>query len=119
MPQKLAPPAAEKRCLLLVEDDEGVRRSLQLMLGGRGFQIAAYDAAEPLLADPLTDTVALLKHLAIGRTLVVVEHDMDALFNMADQITVLSQGRILAEGTPAQVQKSPAVQDAYLGGVHE
>ena len=66
-----------------------------------------------------TDTVALLKHLAIGRTLVVVEHDMDALFNMADQITVLSQGRILAEGTPAQVQKSPAVQDAYLGGVHE
>jgi branched-chain amino acid transport system permease protein len=66
-----------------------------------------------------SDTVALLKHLAIGRTLVVVEHDMDALFNMADRITVLSQGRILAEGTPAEVQKSPAVQDAYLGGVHE
>jgi branched-chain amino acid transport system permease protein len=66
-----------------------------------------------------TSTVALLKRLAIGRTLVVVEHDMDALFNMADRITVLSQGKILAEGTPAEVQKSPAVQDAYLGGVHE
>jgi branched-chain amino acid transport system permease protein len=65
------------------------------------------------------DTVKLLKHLAIGRTMVVVEHDMDALFGMADRVTVLAQGRILAEGTPAEVQGSAAVQDAYLGGVHE
>ncbi|HVX79890.1 MAG TPA: branched-chain amino acid ABC transporter ATP-binding protein/permease [Devosiaceae bacterium] len=65
-----------------------------------------------------TDTVALLKHLAIGRTLVVVEHDMDALFGMADRVTVMSQGRILTEGTPAEVQQSAAVQEAYLGGVH-
>ncbi|MEP7239267.1 MAG: branched-chain amino acid ABC transporter ATP-binding protein/permease [Devosia sp.] len=64
------------------------------------------------------DTVKLLKQLAIGRTLVVVEHDMDALFDMADRVTVLAQGRILAEGTPAEVQGSAAVQDAYLGGVH-
>ena len=63
------------------------------------------------------DTVALLKHLAIGRTLVVVEHDMDALFGMADRVTVLAQGRILTEGTPAEVQGSAAVQEAYLGGV--
>jgi branched-chain amino acid transport system permease protein len=64
------------------------------------------------------DTVKLLKRLAIGRTLVVVEHDMDALFGMADRVTVLAQGKILTEGTPAEVQKSAAVQDAYLGGVH-
>ena len=64
------------------------------------------------------DTVTLIKHLAIGRTLVVVEHDMDALFGMADRVTVLAQGKILTEGTPAEVQKSAAVQDAYLGGVH-
>jgi branched-chain amino acid transport system permease protein len=64
------------------------------------------------------DTVQLLKHLAIGRTLVVVEHDMDALFGMADRVTVLAQGRVLTEGTPAEVQNSAAVQDAYLGGVH-
>lgn len=50
----------EKRRLVLVEDDEAVRRSLQLMLNGRGFEVDAYDAAEPLLADPLVDTVALL-----------------------------------------------------------
>ena len=64
------------------------------------------------------DTVQLLKHLAVGRTLVVVEHDMDALFGMADRVTVLAQGKILTEGTPSEVQKSAAVQDAYLGGVH-
>jgi branched-chain amino acid transport system permease protein len=64
------------------------------------------------------DTVKLLKRLAIGRTMVVVEHDMDALFGMADRVTVLAQGRILTEGTPAEVQNSPAVQDAYLGGIH-
>jgi len=64
------------------------------------------------------ETVALLKQIATGRTLVVVEHDMDALFGMADRVTVLSQGRVLAEGTPAEVQGSDAVQTAYLGGVH-
>jgi branched-chain amino acid transport system permease protein len=64
------------------------------------------------------DTVQLIKHLAIGRTVVVVEHDMDALFGMADRVTVLAQGRVLTEGTPAEVQQSAAVQDAYLGGVH-
>jgi branched-chain amino acid transport system permease protein len=64
------------------------------------------------------DTVQLLKHLAVGRTLVVVEHDMDALFGMADSVTVLAQGKILTEGTPDEVRNSPAVQEAYLGGVH-
>ena len=64
------------------------------------------------------ETVALLKQIAAGRTLVVVEHDMDALFGMADRVTVLSQGRVLAEGTPAEVQGSDAVQTAYLGGIH-
>jgi branched-chain amino acid transport system permease protein len=65
------------------------------------------------------DTVALLRQLAVGRTLVIVEHDMDALFGISDRITVLAQGRILTEGTPAEVQASSAVQDAYLGGLHE
>ena len=64
------------------------------------------------------DTVKLLKQIAKGRTLVMVEHDMDALFGMADRITVFQEGRVLAEGTPAEVQANSAVQDAYLGGIH-
>jgi branched-chain amino acid transport system permease protein len=63
------------------------------------------------------ETVQLLKAIRQGRTLVIVEHDMDALFELAERITVLHEGTILAEGTPAEIQASSAVQDAYLGGV--
>jgi len=63
------------------------------------------------------DTVQLLKNICRGRTLVVVDHDMDALFGMAERITVLHEGRLLAEGTPAEIQRNSLVQEAYLGGV--
>ena len=53
------------------------------------------------------------------RTLVIVEHDMDAIFELAERITVLYEGRLLAEGTPEEIQRNQAVQDAYLGGLHE
>ncbi len=57
----------------------------------------------------------------IGRThnLLIVEHDMDAIFELAERITVLYDGRLLADGTPEQIQRNQAVQDAYLGGLHE
>src|SRR5579884_1135255 len=63
------------------------------------------------------ETVQLLKNVRRGRTLVVVEHDMDALFELAERVTVLHEGRILAEGTPAEIQRNSLVQEAYLGGV--
>ena len=62
------------------------------------------------------ETVQLLKRIRVGRTLIVVEHDMDAIFELAERITVLCEGRVLADGTPAEIQASQAVQDAYLGG---
>ena len=64
------------------------------------------------------DTIGLLKNIRQGRTLVLVEHDMDAVFDLAERITVLSEGRVLAEGTPKEIQANSFVQDAYLGGVH-
>jgi branched-chain amino acid transport system permease protein len=64
------------------------------------------------------DTIQLLKNIRQDRTLVLVEHDMDAMFDLAERITVLYEGRVLAEGTPKEIQRSKAVQDAYLGGVH-
>ena len=64
------------------------------------------------------DTVRLLKNIRVGRTVVLVEHDMDAVFDLAERITVLFQGRVLAEGTPTEIQGNSAVQEAYLGGVH-
>jgi branched-chain amino acid transport system ATP-binding protein len=49
-------------------------------------------------------------------TIVLIEHDMRVVFNLADRISVLDQGRLLADGTPRQIADNPAVQAAYLGG---
>ncbi len=51
-----------------------------------------------------------------GLTVVLVEHDMDVVFRLADRITVLHQGRVIADGEPAAVKANAEVQTAYLGG---
>jgi len=65
------------------------------------------------------ETVRLLKSIAQGRTMIVIDHDMDALFELAERITVLQEGRVLVEGTPEEIKGNVLVQEAYLGGVHE
>ncbi len=67
------------------------------------------------------DTVRLLKRIGAGMTIVIVEHDMDVVFGLADRITVLFNGRKIAEGTPEAIQANPDVRAAYLGSqaVHE
>jgi branched-chain amino acid transport system permease protein len=64
------------------------------------------------------ETVQLLKSIARGRTMIVIDHDMDSLFELVEWITVLQEGRVLTEGTPDQIKADPAVREAYLGGVH-
>jgi branched-chain amino acid transport system permease protein len=64
------------------------------------------------------ETVQLLKSIRRGRTLVVIDHDMDAIFELAERITVMNEGRVLTEGTPEEIKRNAAVQEAYLGGVH-
>jgi neutral amino acid transport system ATP-binding protein len=54
-----------------------------------------------------------------GKTLLVVEHDMQFVMNLCQRITVLDQGRVLTSGTPGEVQNDPAVLDAYLGGADD
>jgi branched-chain amino acid transport system permease protein len=63
------------------------------------------------------ETVKLLRSIAQGRTMVVIDHDMDSLFELVERITVLQEGRVLAEGTPEEIKGNAAVQEAYLGGV--
>ena len=64
-------------------------------------------------------TVDLLERLKeeLGLTIVLVEHDMEVIFRVADRIAVLNRGRIIAEGPPEEVKGDPQVQEAYLGGV--
>lgn len=63
-------------------------------------------------------TCAFIRDIARARTVVIVEHDLDAIFGLAERITVLYEGRLLADGTADEVRRNPAVQEAYLGGLH-
>jgi branched-chain amino acid transport system ATP-binding protein len=59
--------------------------------------------------------VELIRRLTEGKTAVIIEHDMDVVFSLADRITVLHYGQILATGPPAEIKQNQAVKDAYLG----
>ncbi len=61
------------------------------------------------------EAVALVRRMTEGKTLVMVEHDMGVVFGLADRISVLVYGQIIATGTPAEIRANPAVQEAYLG----
>jgi len=63
--------------------------------------------------------VALIRRVTAGKTLVMVEHDMSVVFDLADVVTVLVYGQVIASGPPAEIRASRAVQDAYLGAPAE
>jgi len=65
--------------------------------------------------DETRDTVGQIKRLTEGKTVVVIEHDMDVVFSLADRITVLHYGKIVATGSPTEIREDQNVKDAYLG----
>jgi branched-chain amino acid transport system ATP-binding protein len=62
--------------------------------------------------------VALIRRVTEGRTLVMVEHDMSVVFDLADRVTVLVYGEVIASDAPAAIRANPRVQEAYLGAAH-
>jgi branched-chain amino acid transport system ATP-binding protein len=92
----------------------------------RALEIALTLASDPdvILLDEPTSGMSrnealyitdLVRTLTRDRTLLVVEHDMDVVFKLCDRISVLVYGRVLASGTPEEIQSDHAVREAYLG----
>ena len=59
----------------------------------------------------------LIRGTCRGRTVLIVEHDMQVVFGLSDRISVMVQGRLIATGEPEHIRTDPAVRQAYLGGV--
>ena len=116
---------------------ERLREDAQHLSRGdkRRLELAICLAAKPkllLLDEPTAGmarhdtnrTIDLLKTISKrmaseGRmTMVVIEHDMHVVFSLAERISVLAQGAVIAEGLPHEVKGSARVQEAYLGGAH-
>jgi branched-chain amino acid transport system ATP-binding protein len=96
----------------------------------RQLEIAMVLATEPkviLLDEPLAgmgqsealSMIALIRKLKDGRAVLLVEHDMDAVFALADRLTVMADGQMIASGNPEHVRNHPAVRAAYLGNHEE
>jgi branched-chain amino acid transport system ATP-binding protein len=98
----------------------GERRQLEIaMVLATGAKCLLLD--EPMAGMSPTESeavVALLHKLKGEHTILLVEHDMDAVFALADRLTVLVYGRPIASGTPEQIRNHPEVREAYLGEEH-
>jgi len=65
--------------------------------------------------DETREAVQMINRITQGKTLIIIEHDMEVVFTLADTITVIHYGSVLATGTPDEIRENDEVRDAYLG----
>ena len=83
---------------------------------GGGAEVIMLDEPTAGMSNSETEqAVALIRRVTEGRTLIMVEHDMSVVFGLADRISVLVYGQIIASDTPSRIRENKAVQEAYLG----
>jgi branched-chain amino acid transport system ATP-binding protein len=96
----------------------GDQRKLEVALAllGRPKLLLLDEPTAGLSPIETTDMVALLKALDSGLTMLIIEHDMDVAFELADALTVMHEGSVIAQGPKEQVRQNKTVQEIYLGG---
>jgi len=96
----------------------GHQRLLEIAMGlAQHPRLLILDEPTQGLADSeIEDFVALIRAVARDATILLIEHNMDVVMTLAERITVMDFGAILAEGTPGEIRANRAVQAAYLGG---
>jgi branched-chain amino acid transport system ATP-binding protein len=95
------------------------QRALEIgMTIAGGASVILLDEPTAGMSNSETDNaVELIRRVSKGKTLLMVEHDMKVVFDLADVITVLVYGHVIASGPPQAVRANPAVQEAYLGAL--
>ena len=93
------------------------QRALEIgvTIGGGADVVMLDEPTAGMNAGESEQAVALIRQVTEGKTLVMVEHDMGVVFNLADRISVLVYGRIIASDTPERIRENNAVREAYLG----
>ena len=108
--------AAERDTLAMHLSHADQRRlELGLTVAGDADVLLLDEPTAGMSRDETASCIALIRELTEGRTLLLVEHDMAVVFDLADRVAVLVHGELLAFDTPATVRANPRVQAAYLG----
>jgi branched-chain amino acid transport system ATP-binding protein len=107
----------DRRDVLASELSYGDQRELEIALtvATRPDLVMLDEPTAGLNSEDTRRAVALIRQVTEGRTLVMVEHDMEVVFNLADRISVIYYGRVLATGTPDEIRTNDEVKRAYLG----
>jgi len=113
---------ADKRHMTAASMSRGDKRRLELAMGlVQEPKLLLLDEPTAGMARADTEnTINLLKHIGETRgiTKIIIEHDMEVVFSLADKISVLVQGHVIVEDKPENIKGNPKVQEAYLGGAH-
>ena len=95
----------------------GEQRKLEIILGLalKSKVLLLDEPAAGLSPEETSEIVRLIKALKGEKTVILIEHDMDVVFGVADRITVLHHGEVLADGSRESIKNNPTVRDAYFG----
>ena len=111
----------KKRDVLAVNLTYAEQRALEIgiTIAGGASVILLDEPTAGMSRSETARAIELVRSVTEGKTLIMVEHDMGVVFGLADRISVLVYGEVIATGTQDEIQAKAAVQEAYLGAVHK